>query len=75
MGQSVGRFGLNFNLSDVVNYFKSIGQPFDPSKVITVYINGCNTSCGSGNDDEPMADIVQSYSIAPGVDAVIEHEA
>ena len=75
-GQTIGLFGLNFNLSDVVNYFSSIHQPFDPSKVVTVSIDGYDTSCPSGcNDGEPIADIVQSYSMAPGVNAVIEYEA
>ncbi len=75
-GQTIGLFGLNFNLSDVTNYFSSINQPFDSSKVITVSIDGYDTSCPSGcNDGEPIADIVQSYSMAPGVNAVIEYEA
>lgn len=74
-GQTIGIFGLNFNLSDVEAYFSSIGQPFNPSVVITDSINGYDTSCGSCNDGEPIADIVQSYSMAPGVNAVIEYEA
>ncbi|MFZ0304526.1 MAG: S53 family peptidase [Terracidiphilus sp.] len=76
-GQAIGIFGLNFNLSDVEAYFSSIGQPFDPSVVITDSIDGYDTSCpiSSCNDGEPIADIVQSYSMAPGVDAVIEYEA
>lgn len=74
-GQTIGIFGLNFNLSDVEAYFSSIGQPFNPSVVITESINGYDTSCGSCNDGEPVADIVQSYSMAPGVNAVIEYEA
>ena len=76
-GQTIGLFGLNFNLSDVVAYFSSIGQPFNPSVVITDAIDGFDTSCpiSSCNDGEPIADIVQSLSMAPGVDAVIEYEA
>jgi hypothetical protein len=75
-GQTIGIFGLNFNLSDVEAYFSSIGQPFNPSVVVTDSINGYDTSCPSGcNDGEPIADIVQSYSMAPGVNAVIEYEA
>jgi hypothetical protein len=74
-GQSIGIFGLNFNLSDVENYFSSIGQQFDPATVITESIDGYDTSCGSCDDGEPIADIVQSFSMAPGVDAVIEYEA
>jgi hypothetical protein len=74
-GQTIGIFGLNFNLSDVEAYFSSIGQSFDPSVVITDSIDGYDTSCGSCNDGEPIADIVQSYSMAPGVNAVIEYEA
>jgi hypothetical protein len=74
-GQSIGLFGLNFNLSDVEAYFSSIGQPFNPATVITVSIDGYDTSCGSCNDGEPIADIVQSLSMAPGVNAVIEYEA
>jgi hypothetical protein len=74
-GQTIGIFGLNFNLSDVEAYFSSIGQSFNPSVVITDSIDGYDTSCGSCNDGEPIADIVQSYSMAPGVNAVIEYEA
>ncbi|MGC2636112.1 MAG: S53 family peptidase [Acidobacteriaceae bacterium] len=76
-GQTIGLFGLNFNLSDVEAYFSSIGQPFNPSVVITDSIDGYDTSCpiSSCNDGEPIADIVQSYSMAPGVNAVIEYEA
>ena len=74
-GQVIGLFGLNFNLSDVEAYFSSIGQPFNPSVVVTDSIDGYDTSCGSCNDGEPIADIVQSYSMAPGVEAVIEYEA
>lgn len=76
-GQSIGLFGLNFNLSDVEAYFSSIGQPFSPNTVITVSIDGYDTSCpvSSCDDGEPVADIVQSLSMAPGVDAVIEYEA
>ena len=74
-GQTIGLFGLNFNLSDVEAYFSSIGQPFNPSVVVTDSIDGYDTSCGSCNDGEPIADIVQSYSMAPGVNAVIEYEA
>jgi hypothetical protein len=75
-GQSIGLFGLNFNLSDVEAYFSSIGQPFNPATVVTVAIDGYDTSCPSScNDGEPIADIVQSLSMAPGVNAVIEYEA
>jgi len=76
-GQVIGIFGLNFNLSDVEAYFSSIGQPFNPSVVVTDSIDGYDTSCptSSCNDGEPVADIVQSLSMAPGVDAVIEYEA
>ena len=75
-GQTIGIYGLNFNLSDVEAYFSSIGQPFNPSVVITDSIGGYDTSCPSSCDDgEPIADIVQSYSMAPGVNAVIEYEA
>ncbi|HTW81682.1 MAG TPA: protease pro-enzyme activation domain-containing protein, partial [Terracidiphilus sp.] len=75
-GQVIGIFGLNFNMSDVEAYFSTIGQPFNPSVVITDSIDGYDTSCPSPcNDGEPIADIVQSYSMAPGVDAVIEYEA
>jgi hypothetical protein len=76
-GQTIGLFGLNFNLSDVEAYFSSIGQPFNPSVVITDSIDGYDTSCpvSSCDDGEPIADIVQSLSMAPGVNAVIEYEA
>jgi hypothetical protein len=77
VGQSIGLFGLNFNLSDVEAYYTSIGQPFNPGTVVTVAINGYDTSCpvNSCNDGEPIADIVQSLSMAPGSNAVIEYEA
>ena len=74
-GQTIGLYGLNFNPTDVANYFSSIGQPYNPSTVVTVSIDGYDTSCGSCNDGEPIADIVQSLSMAPGVNAVIEYEA
>jgi len=75
-GQTIGIFGLNFNMSDVEAYFSSIGQAFNPSVVVTDSIDGYDTSCPSScNDGEPVADIVQSYSMAPGVNAVIEYEA
>ena len=75
-GQTIGIFGLNFNMSDVEAYFSSIGQAFNPSVVVTDSIDGYDTSCPSScNDGEPVADIVQSYSMAPGINAVIEYEA
>ena len=75
-GQSIGLFGLPFNISDVQAYFNSVNQPFSSSVVQTISINGFNTTCGSGCDDgEPVIDIVQALSMAPGVDAVIEYEA
>jgi Pro-kumamolisin, activation domain len=75
-GQTIGIFGLNFNMSDVEAYFSSTGQSFNPSVVITDSIDGYDTSCPNPcNDGEPIADIVQSYSMAPGVNAVIEYEA
>ncbi|HTW49149.1 MAG TPA: S53 family peptidase [Acidobacteriaceae bacterium] len=75
-GQTIGIFGLNFNMSDVEAYFSSIGQAFNPGVVITDSIDGYDTSCPNPcNDGEPIADIVQSYSMAPGVNAVIEYEA
>src|SRR5579872_2357197 len=75
-GQSIGLYGLNFNMSDVQAYFNAVGQAFNPNVVQTISINGFNTSCGSGCDDgEPVIDIVQALSMAPGVNSVIEYEA
>ena len=74
-GQSIGLFGLNFNLSDVQLYYNNIGQSFNSSVVQTIAINGYNTSCGSCDDGEPVIDIVESLSMAPGVNSVIEYEA
>jgi subtilase family serine protease len=75
-GQSIGLYGLPFNISDVEAYFSAVNQDFNPGVVQTISIDGFSTTCGSGCDDgEPVIDIVQSLSMAPGVEAVIEYEA
>src|SRR5579872_463384 len=75
-GQTIGLYGLNFNMSDVQSYFNNVGQSFNSSVVQTISINGYDTSCGSGCDDgEPVIDIIEAYSMAPGVSSIIEYEA
>ncbi len=75
-GQSIGLYGSNFNISDVDAYFNAVGQSFNPTVVQTISINGYGTSCGRRCDDtEPVLDIVESLSMAPGVNAVIAYEA
>jgi hypothetical protein len=76
-GQAVGLYGLNFRVSDVLAYFNNsaVSQPLTVP-VVTVSINGYDTSCGAGCDDgEPVIDIIESVSMAPGLGAVIEYEA
>lgn len=73
-GQAIGLYGLDYNISDVQRYFSSVGQPFNPSVVQNYSTDGTVNTCGSGCDDgEPVIDIVQALSMAPGVTAVIEY--
>ncbi len=71
-GQSIGIFGADYNISDVETYFSSEGQSFNPSTVQDYSGDGTVNSCGTGCDDgEPVADITESLSMAPGVNSVI----
>lgn len=72
-GQSIGLYGLFYNLSDVQNYFNSVGQPFNPAVVQNYSTDGTVNSCNGCDDGEPVIDIEQALSMAPGVDAVIEY--
>jgi len=76
-GQVVGLFGLNFRMTDVAAYFNNsaVDQPLQVP-VVTVQIAGVDTSCGLGCDDgEPVIDITEAVSMAPGLGAVIEYGA
>jgi hypothetical protein len=71
-GQSIGIYGMDYNISDIEAYFASAGQAFDPSIVQDYSADGTVNSCGTGCDDgEPVADITESLSMAPAVDSVI----
>ncbi len=73
-GQSIGLYGLAYNISDVQKYYSNVGQSFNSSVVKNYSTDGSTNSCGSGCDDgEPVIDIVSSLSMAPGVNAVIEY--
>jgi len=73
-GQTIGLFGLDYNISDVENYFSNVGQPFNSSVVQNYSTDGTTNSCGSGCDDgEPVIDIVEALSMAPGASAIIEY--
>jgi hypothetical protein len=70
-GQTIGLYGLNYNLSDIALYFNTIGQPFNPSQVSNYSTDGTVSSCPDNCDDgEPAVDIQQSLSMAPGADIV-----
>ncbi len=73
-GQSIGLYGLGYNLSDVQRYFSNVGQPFNSAVVKNYSTDGSTNSCGANCDDgEPVIDIVAALSMAPGVNAVIEY--
>ncbi len=72
-GETIGLFGLDYNLSDVEAYYSSIGQAFNPASVENYSTDGTVNSCGAGCDDgEPIVDIISSLSMAPGA-TVIEY--
>ncbi len=76
-GQAVGLFGLNFRMTDVAAYFDNsvVNQPLQ-IPVVTVQIKNVDTSCGLNCDDgEPVIDIIEAASMAPGLGAVIEYGA
>jgi len=72
-GQSIGIFGLNYQLSDIELYFKNIGQSFNPSILQNYSTDGTTNTCNGCDDGEPVIDIISSYSMAPGVSSVIEY--
>ena len=74
-GQTVGLFEFGpYNVSDVENYFNSVGQPLNVS-IVNVLLNGVSGTCGSGCDDgEEVIDIEQAISMAPGLKAVYVYE-
>jgi hypothetical protein len=70
-GQTIGIYGLNYNLSDIALYFNTIGQPFNPSQVSNYSTDGTASTCPDNcNDGEPAVDIQQSLSMAPGANIV-----
>jgi hypothetical protein len=70
-GQTIGLYGLNYNLSDIAMYFNTIGQPFNPSQVSNYSTDGTVSICPDNcNDGEPAVDIQQALSMAPGADIV-----
>jgi len=74
-GQSIGLFEFGpYNLSDVQNYFSTIGQPLNVP-IINVLLNGVSGTCGAGCDDgEEVIDIQQAISMAPNLAAVYVYE-
>jgi Pro-kumamolisin, activation domain len=70
-GQTIGIYGLNYNLSDIALYFSMIGQPFNPSQVSDYSTDGTVSTCPDNcNDGEPAVDIQQSLSMAPGANII-----
>lgn len=70
-GQTIGLYGLDYNISDVELYYSTIGQSFNAGSVQNYSIDGTTNSCGSGCDDgEPVIDIYESLSMAPGATVV-----
>ena len=70
-GQTIGLYGLNYNLSDVELYFSAIGQPFNPSQVTNYSTDGTVSTCPDNCDDgEPAVDIQQALSMAPAANIV-----
>jgi subtilase family serine protease len=74
-GQTIGLFEFGpYNISDVENYFNTIGQPLNV-EIVNVLLNGVSGTCGSGCDDgEEAVDIEQAISMAPGLSAVYVYE-
>ncbi|MGA2889946.1 MAG: protease pro-enzyme activation domain-containing protein [Terracidiphilus sp.] len=72
-GQTIGLYGLDYNISDVELYYSTIGQSFNSNSVQNYSTDGTTNSCGSGCDDgEPVIDIYESLSMAPSA-TVIEY--
>jgi hypothetical protein len=74
-GQSVGLFEFGpYNLSDVLAYFSTIGQPLNVP-IVNELIDGVSPICGAGCDDgEEVIDMEQTISMAPGLSSVIVYE-
>jgi subtilase family serine protease len=62
--------GYGYNITDVQNYFSSLGQKLSVP-VVGISVDGSAVSCtGSCNDFEPSIDIEQSIAMAPGLKQV-----
>ena len=73
-GQTVGIFSFGpYNLSDVQNYFSTIGQPLNVP-IINVLLNGVSGVCSGCDDGEQVIDIQQAVSMAPNLSAVYFYE-
>ena len=74
-GQALGLIELgSYNLSEVVTYFKNIGQPLNVP-ITNVLLGGADGICSLCNDGEETLDIEQEISIAPNASALIVYEA
>lgn len=71
-GQTIGLYGLDYNLSDVELYYSSIGQSFSASSVQNYSTDGTTNSCSGCDDGEPVIDIYESLSMAPSA-TIIEY--
>lgn len=79
-GQSVGLIELGpYNLSDVQNYFSSVGQTLNvPIYNVLLGVDGvCSGTPATGgcDDGEEVIDIEQAISMAPHLSALIVYEA
>jgi hypothetical protein len=79
IGQVVGLIELGpYNLSDVQQYFKSIGQPLNvPIYNILLGVDGvCSgiPATGGCDDGEEVIDIEQAISMAPNLSALVIYE-
>jgi len=73
-GQAVGIFSFGpYNLSDVQNYFSTIGQPLNVP-IHNVLLNGVSGVCSGCDDGEQVIDIEQAVSMAPNLAAVYFYE-
>ena len=74
-GQALGLIELgSYNLSEVVTYFKNIGQPLKVP-ITNVLLGGADGICSLCNDGEEALDIEQEISIAPNASALMVYEA
>jgi kumamolisin len=70
-GQSVGLVEFaGYNVNDVINYFKKVGQPLNVN-IVGVSTDGSSLSCtGRCDDTEQVLDIEAAISMAPGMSQV-----